>query len=222
MRPLLVCAAAAPGAVDLVATLARDADLVIAVDGGGALCLAAGVVPDVLVGDLDSLSAEAAARIQAAGAEVVRFPAEKDASDLELALGEARTRGATRVVVTAAASGRLDHTLAALATLAAAADLAPRLVEPTMSAWVLSPSGRDRVALSGEGSTLSIVAWGGGALVSATGVHWPLDRALLEPTSTRGLSNVVAGSKRAVIVAHEGIALVITAEENGLPTASEA
>ena len=208
MRALLVCAAPARGAVALVATLAQTSDLVIAVDGGGALCRRAHVAPDLLVGDFDSLSASALDALERGGARVVRFPAEKDDSDLALALGVARDRGATEVIVTAAASARLDHTLAALAALAAAADLSPVLIEPDVEVFVLNPAGRQDVAVRGAGSTVSLIPFGGPACASASGVRWPLRRAALDAASTKGLSNLVEDGE-AVVTAHEGTLLVV-------------
>ena len=114
------------GRATLVARLAPNADLVIAVDGGGVVCLEGGVTPDVLVGDLDSADSETVDTAARARRPSPPLPAEKDATDLELAIAEARAQGADEIVVTAATSGRLDHTLAALAALAAAADLRPR------------------------------------------------------------------------------------------------
>ena len=49
---------------------------------------------------------------------VVRYPAAKDATDLELALDEALALGARRVLVVASAEGRLDHLLSSLLLLA--------------------------------------------------------------------------------------------------------
>ena len=94
MRALLVCAAPVPGTETLLPRLAAEADLVVAVDGGGSVCLEAGVVPDVVVGDFDSLPDDDLDRLGQLGVSVIEFPAEKDASDLELAVGEVRCRGA--------------------------------------------------------------------------------------------------------------------------------
>ena len=148
-RVLLVAAAPVAGTCALLPSLAADVDLVIAVDGGGRVCLEAGVLPDIVLGDFDSLSPEDLGRLSELGASVVRFPAEKDASDLELALAEARRAGAGSVVVTAAMSGRLDHTLVALGVLSGAADLKPHVVEPDLEAWVLAVRGSECTAARG-------------------------------------------------------------------------
>ena len=92
---------------------------VIAADGGLDRATALGLEVDVVVGDLDSVSAGALAAAEAAGARVVRHPVAKDATDLELALDEAVRIGARRVLVVASAEGRLDHLLGSLLLLGA-------------------------------------------------------------------------------------------------------
>lgn len=210
MRALLVCAAQVKGSCTLVARLAPNFDLVIAVDGGGDICLEGGVTPDVLVGDLDSASSDTVDTLLARGVPIQRYPAEKDATDLQLAIAEARRQGATEIVVTAATSGRLDHTLGAIAALAAAADMQPQIVEPDLSAWLMARGGRRELILSGVGATVSLIPWGGIALVSAVGVRWPLDRAELGPESTLGVSNVVSSGEGASFSVHQGMALVLS------------
>ena len=59
---------------------------VIAADGGAARCLAAGVRPDIVVGDFDSLPVEALARLRELGVEVRTASPDKDESDMELCL----------------------------------------------------------------------------------------------------------------------------------------
>lgn len=218
MRALLVCAAPVTGSGELVARLAPNADLVVAVDGGGAVCLEGGVTPDVLVGDLDSADSETVDTLLARGVPIHRFPAEKDATDLELAIAQARRMGATRVVVTGATSGRLDHTLATVSALSAAADLWPQLIEPDLSGWLLARSGRRELSLGGVGSLVSLIAWGGVALVSAHGVRWPLDHADIGPESTLGVSNVVLSSE-ARISLHQGVVLVLSVRDTLPPAA---
>ena len=221
MKALLVAAAPVAGSAELVALLAVDSDLVIAVDGGGSVCLEAGVTPDMVLGDFDSLAPEALAQLTHAGTRVVAFPTRKDQTDLELAFHEARASGATEVALTCATSGRLDHTLGALGALAVNADLCPVLTEPDAAGWVLTPQGRDAVRLAGPGATISLLAMSAGpAIVSAAGVEWPLDRFELTHGSGLGLSNIVVGEAGALITVHEGVLLVLAPRLDGLEAAA--
>ena len=113
--PNVIVIASGPGP----AVAVPDAETVVAADGGLDRALALGLAVDVVIGDLDSVSDEALTAAEAAGTRVVRHPAAKDATDLELALDEAVALGARRVLVIASAVGRLDHLLASLELLGA-------------------------------------------------------------------------------------------------------
>ncbi|HEY6607734.1 MAG TPA: thiamine diphosphokinase, partial [Candidatus Limnocylindria bacterium] len=90
-----------------------DADMVVAADGGGRALDELGRRPDVVIGDLDSIEPELVDRLGAAGARVERHPADKDASDTELAVLHALDAGADQIVLLGAVGGdRLDHELA--------------------------------------------------------------------------------------------------------------
>src|SRR6188474_218149 len=90
---------------------------VIVADGGLDHARALGLDVAVAVGDFDSASEEAVAAAEAAGVRIVRHPAAKDATDLELALDLAVSSGASRILVLAGDRGRLDHLLAGLLLL---------------------------------------------------------------------------------------------------------
>ncbi len=211
MRALVVCAAPGDGQSALVAALAPAYDLVVAVDGGGGICLAAGVVPDVVVGDMDSLAEGDLARLSQKGSEVLRFPARKDESDLDLALCELSERGCDGVTITAALSGRLDHTLAAIAVAARHARLCPAFEDADVRAWILSTAGRDSLSLHGPGATVSVHAFGGPATVTEDGFTWPLERARLDAATSLGLSNRIVGPGDARVTIEDGVAVVVSA-----------
>lgn len=214
MRALLVCPRSAPGSPALVAALAAASDLVVAVDGGAALCATAGVAPDVAVGDFDSAEPSTIDALRASGVEIVEFPAEKDATDLELAFEVAESRGASDVVVTGAAGGRLDHVLGVLGALAHHRAARPEMVEPDLGCWMLAGDARSELSLAGRGATFSLVALGGPAVVSVRGAKWELDRATLGALSGLGISNVVS-AERVDIAVHDGVVVVVSAGEGG-------
>jgi len=210
VKALLVGASPVRSSVDLVVRLAEEADVVLAVDGGGTLCLEAGIVPDRAVGDFDSLPGADFEALRDQGVKIRDFPADKDASDLELAVAEARSLGATSLVLTAVTGGRLDHSLATLGTIAAACDLGPRVVECDCELVVLSAGRRACVCLEGAGATFSVMAYCGGATVTVSGATWSLSREHLDPCSSRGLSNRIDAGGQATVSSESGIVLVVT------------
>ena len=87
---------------------AGEFDCIIAVDGGFAPLEAAGVVPDMAVGDFDSLGYVPRAK------RVSRYPEHKDQSDMELAMEKAVNFRHDTLFIYGGIGGRLDHTLANL------------------------------------------------------------------------------------------------------------
>ena len=186
----------------------RDAELVIAADGGARHAAPLGLPLHRVVGDFDSLSASDVVELEAAGVTVTRFPTNKDATDTELALLAALDAGATEITLLCTWGGRSDHAIGTLALLAhprcGAADVVI-LDEQTRTQLLRSGA---RVTLRGTpGRIISITPWGGDATVSATGVRWPLASALLLAGSTRGISNVATATE-SIITAHNGAVLV--------------
>jgi thiamine pyrophosphokinase len=208
VKVLLIGAAWSKGSEDLIAAESRAHDLVIAVDGGADLCRAAGVVPDLVVGDLDSIDSVERERLEQTGIEFEIHPAEKDETDLELAIEAARRRDAGAVTATGVLVARLDHTLAALGALARAADLTPRFVEPVAEGWLLSPSGRQSVEIVGSGEVFSVIGMTEESVVDVSGAKWPLAGAVLRPLSGLGVSNLVE-KDRAVVHVRTGTVLVV-------------
>ena len=185
------------------ADVAARADVVVAADGGARFLRRAGVVPDLLVGDFDSLPAEELRALAQAGAEVVRHPVHKDATDGELALEEALRRGAGEVLL-AGALGALDHTWGHLVLLRRAAErgVPARLVSPGLVARVLVAPAVARIGAP-PGTRVSLLPLAGDALVTLQGLEYGLEREALPSDSSLGLGNSVRD--HAVVTAHEGV-----------------
>jgi len=181
---------------------------VVAADSGLAHAFAAGLHVDLLVGDLDSVEPRAVLAALDAGTEVQRHPSDKDATDLELALEAARSRGAGSVVVVGGHGGRLDHLLANALLLAS-----PRFAELRVDARMGDAHVtviRDRAELSGAPGTLcSLLPVGGAAIgVETEGLRFPLHHETLDPASTRGISNEFVATVATVSVA-AGVLLAV-------------
>lgn len=216
LRALVVDGSPEPSSSALVAELAQAADYVIAADRGAEALMAAGVEPQTFVGDADSVSPEAAAWARAAATTDIRFPAEKYATDLALALDcavhEAARRGeALELTVTCAAGGRPDHLLAVMGLLAGRAGASPRMVEDAFECRFLSPTGTCAWKVGAEpgavGSTISVIALAPGTVVSEKGVRWELDHHEMELLGDLGVSNVVLEAD-ACVSCEEGVAAV--------------
>ena len=187
------------------------AQSVVAADGGLLRARALGLDVDVVVGDLDSVTPEALAAAEAAGARIVRHPQAKDATDLELALDEAAALGAIRALVVASAEGRLDHLLGSLLLLAADRYAGLELDALVGDALVHVVRGERRLSGS-PGELLTLVPLGGPATgVTTDGLEYPLAGETLEPGTTRGVSNVFL-AETATVRVRAGTVLAIRPE----------
>lgn len=200
--------------------------LVVAADSGLHLAQSAGLTVDHVVGDMDSVDHDVLAAFEGAGAIVHRHAADKDATDLELALdlvcglvvasgdalGEVPAPRAerTRLEVVSGGGGRLDHLLGTLLMLAG-----PRLAHLDVfarigraSVWVVR-GGRAMEVPGRPGEHLSLLAAHGDAHeVNATGLRWPLIGGFLAAGSSRAMSNEFTESTATVSLA-VGTLLVI-------------
>ena len=183
---------------DLMAALVNADDYLIAADGGLRHMRALGIVPDVIVGDLDSVSADDLDWLDVQGVEILKFPVDKDFTDLELAIRTARERGFTEIMLAAGLGGRMDQTQANIALL-----LLPELAECriylddglTEIRMIL-----DSLLIKGKaGDTVSLLP----LCEPAEGVltrqlKYPLDVETLNPGQTRGISNVMLADRAQV------------------------
>ncbi len=173
-----------------------EARLVVAADGGATKALALGLVPDLVVGDADSLGPAGLAAVRAAGIEIELAPVAKDESDLELALLAAVARGAWRVTILGALGGpRFDHALAnawLLAHPAVAGRPVVLLDAATRIRLVDAAGAPTSVVLAGRsGDLVSLFPFGAGAQGIVTeGLAYPLVGESLSFGPARGLSNV--------------------------------
>ena len=190
-----------------------DGAVVIAADSGVHQSEILGLHVDYVVGDLDSADPAAVERARASGAVVERHPAEKDATDLELAFDLARDRGAQQITVVGGAGGRVDHFLANVALLAS-----PRFADLEVDAYLgdgylaVLQGGRPPFVITGQaGSLVSLVPAAAHASgITTTGLQYPLHGATLRPGTSRGVSNVLI-DKEGSVVLERGTLLMIQA-----------
>jgi thiamine pyrophosphokinase len=184
-----VFAGGAPVDASLRAELG-DVDYVIAADSGLYAALRLGLRTDLLIGDLDSVEP---AVVEAAQFDVERHPQAKDRTDIVLALDRARDLRPRRLIVVSGGGGRLDHAFGNLLVLASPAYAAMQVDAFVGSARLAVI--RDCRALSGPaGRLISLFAVGGPARgVTTAGLRYPLRDDVLDPTSSRGVSNEFLG-----------------------------
>jgi thiamine pyrophosphokinase len=218
-RAIVVADGDVPAAEELPAGLLVAGDLlVVAADGGLRKAEQLGLLPDVVVGDGDSLAPEVLDGLAGRGIELQLHSPDKEQSDTELALSEAIRRGATQVVVLGALGGnRFEHALANLLLLAqpglAGCDV--RLVDGRTTIRVLADGG-SLALTSVDGQMVSLLPLSEQVEgVRTGGLRFPLDGDVLIQGPTRGLSNEITGANASVAIDRGRLAVVQTRLADG-------
>lgn len=164
--------------------------LVVGADRGAGHALALGLRVELAVGDFDSISAASFAALEHSGARIERHPAEKDASDLELALDAAAAFEPRRILLVGGSGGRVDHLLGELLLLGAESYAAFEL-DALLGRTSVHVIRRERRFSGTPGELVSLLPLHGEAHgVESHGLVYPLRAERLAAGSSRGMSNL--------------------------------
>ena len=175
--------------------------LVIAADRGWDNALALGLMPDVLVGDMDSISAVPD------GVELHRSPAVKDETDAQLAIRCAVSRGADSLTLVGRIAGRADHTLSLIFLLESLKKhgIAAEIVDDINRIRLLS---KEAFALRRAGFKYFGLLSLGRSTVSASSCKYPLERSELVRDNPYATSNEITGDAAYIEVSGDGVLLI--------------
>lgn len=205
-RPALIFVGGSEPDPRVAAHLDRTA-MVIAADSGWAHAVALGFTPDDLVGDMDSIEATDLAAARARTGAVHQFPAEKDATDADLAIAHALEQGCGSITVVSGVGERLDHLLAMTHSIAGID--APLIAYIGAARIQFASSSRECTIAVRTGSLVSLIPLGGNATgVHTSGLKWNLSGDTLRALESRGVSNVATADVVTVATATGHIAVV--------------
>lgn len=202
MTTLLVCNGEPPSR-DLMRRMLKRADRLVAADGGANAVRACGLVPDLILGDLDSVTP--ATRRVFAKVPTIRIPSQ-DNTDLEKALDHCAAEGDTAMIIAGATGRRLDMTLA---NLSVCWHYLPDMdICFVGEDWYAVPLAGMRTFKSQPGTTVSLVPFGPCSGVSLRGLRFPLVEGTFR-TGDVAVSNVVRGRTFAVSVRHGRLLVIV-------------
>ena len=197
--------------LDAALQMLHPDDFIIAADGGTRHALNLGLVPSVIIGDLDSLGSVKLP----AGIEILQFPADKDETDLELALLYAREHGYKEILLIGALGGRIDQTLGNLSLLSDPAwdGIDVRMDDGADEVFFA----RNQVQVEGRiGEIVSLIPWHGDVTgVCTKGLRWSLHNETLIAHQTRGISNELL-AEIAHVEIENGLLLIIHTRKTAL------
>lgn len=184
------------------------AHYIIAADGGLKHIRNLGLSPDLVMGDLDSITSQDRQWLNDQKAQVFEFSEEKDETDLELALLEVLKRKFNKIRILGATGGRTDQTLANIFLL---------LLSDKEEKDIKMDDGREEIFLIKKksvirgypGDIISLIPLLGMVKgVKTAGLQYPLSGETLYPEKSRGVSNTMC-SKKASVQIEEGTLLCV-------------
>ena len=175
--------------------LPQTGDLVIAADGGLAVCQKYGITPNLILGDFDSLGYVPQEE------NVLQVPVEKDDTDMMLAVKKGLSAGQTEFYIYGGTGGRLDHTVANLQTLL-------YLTQNSAQGWLYDKMGKFTSVKNGalelpaqEDGIFSVFAFDGDAEgVTILGGKYKAENMLLKAWQPMGVSNSFTGQNVSISV----------------------
>lgn len=195
-------------------SLLRPDDYIICANGGSRHAKTLGLIPDLIIGDLDSVDPQVLLKAADIKPEVISYPVAKDHSDLELAVEYAvKLKPAEILIIGALGGSRVDHSLfnLMLLKLPLASQIPARIIDQNQELFMIL----DQLEVEGQrGEQLSLFPLTADVEgVTTTGLKYPLDNETLQFASSRGLSNEMLGTRASVSISR-GILLVIKTKKD--------
>jgi thiamine pyrophosphokinase len=200
--------------IEAARSLLKEDDHLVAADGGANHLMRMGILPEIVIGDLDSIDEEKMYEITSAEVGIQQYPEDKDETDIELALRYAVELSPSAILIVGALGGRLDQTLANLSILTnpALSAIDVRLddgIEEVFFWWAATANGRQADVRGRSGDTVSLIPWNGPVEgVSTEGLMWPLNGETLFPDKSRGISNTMLSDSASVSI-RSGLLLIV-------------
>lgn len=184
-------------------------ELIIAVDGGANHLYRLGIMPNYILGDLDSIDDDIRSYYEASDVVFKKFPTKKDETDAELAVWMVEEEGLLGIDIYAALGGRIDHELANIQLLYYILDrgMYPRIISEREEIYILR---NEEMNLKGSiGDIVSIIPVKGDARgITLANMEYSVEELDLKYSVTRGISNVML-AEDAYINVRDGCILVI-------------
>ena len=189
-----------------------ESDILICADGGGEHAFKMGLIPDVLIGDFDSISEDTLKLFEKNSTSVFKYKREKDQTDTELAVDCAISKGADEIILIGGTGKRLDHTYANISLLVVMRerDIEGLIIDEYNEIRVIDKFLRMQGDKNDKISLLAFTPEVCG--VTTRGLKYPLKDGVLKNDNTLGISNEFLDSE-AEIEVKSGILLVIKARD---------
>lgn len=195
-----------------LSSITKDADFIICLDGGWDIAAEENIMPDLIMGDMDSLIGKLPENIP-----TERFTPEKDYTDLELALMKSIELNGENITVIGGIGGRLDHTIANIQLLSQYTDSFDSLImmDRKNKCFVLNENQKKGTVIKAEtDSYFSAFSLSEECLgLTIKNAKYPLLNHTLPRTGSLCVSNEFINEKDAVISIKDGTLLVVISKK---------
>lgn len=210
MKALLVSSGSIHN-LNLLKDLINKNDFIICADGGLNHLMKIQEVPDLVLGDFDSISQKALDYIEEKNIEVKKYPKEKDETDTELGISNIIKKGYKDITITGVTGTRMDHTIANIFLLKDlnSKGINAKIVDDNNSIYFVD----DFLELRKTLDYISIIPINSeGVILTLKGFLYSLDREYLRFGSTMGISNIIKDTYGSVKI-YKGEALVFQSRD---------
>lgn len=191
----------------------RRGDVIIGVDRAAYWLITHRVIPDVAIGDFDSVNEKERSVIQKKVKIFKQYSAQKDFTDTELALLYAVKQKPLSIVIFGASGTRVDHTLGTLQLLTRCQKLGiPAVFRDQTNEVMIVGRGRTILEKREGYRYISVIPVSDSISVSLVGFKYNSIRKTIRRGQTIGISNEFAG-RQAEIIFHRGIAFIIQSRD---------
>jgi|TARA_B110000263_G_scaffold158902_1_gene138069 thiamine pyrophosphokinase len=182
---IVVFANGEPPTKSTIEEFSQGADLIIAADGGANNALSVDLIPNFIIGDMDSITDSTRSSIEKTRILIDKNP---EKTDLEKTIEACLSKGATLIDVLCAGGGRADHALANLSILTRfGREARIRIIDDFFEIELVNYKLHLKEPL---GTVISLVALGRCLGITTSGLRWNLNEATFE-FSTQGIHNEI-------------------------------
>jgi len=195
-----------------IADIIKKAHMIICADGGAGHLRALNILPDILIGDFDSIKSEDKIFFENKKIKILDYPPEKNHTDTQLCVSCALEHKASDITFFGVTGTRMDHTLANifLLTKLARLNIAARIMNRHNEIYAVTDfmeiRGKPKEFLSIIPATRRVTG------ITLSGLEYPLKDASLEMGDSLGISNVFKKNKASISV-RSGILIVTRSKD---------
>lgn len=179
-------------------------------DGGADYLCEQGIIPKIIMGDMDSISDFAKSFYEDKGCSFEIFPCEKDETDGELIVEKALRDNPDEVIILCGLGGRIDHMLGNFQLLYRIA--LRGVTGKIIGNDILGIMSKDKLVIKKKDNQLvSVIPYEDNTVLTLKGFRYNVEQFKFEKDTPIGLSNYLL-EKEGEITVHSGCPLVIVSE----------